>query len=112
MRAFKLLKPMPGLDKGLVFVYDQFNESRLGSNIYGCLILGWDDGNCQSNYDTNSNWAGGWCGGAFVLPGQLSKSSEWFEEIQNPEISANSSHSPKPHRYYITMTKHTSVTLS
>lgn len=112
MRAFKLLKNMTGLNKGLVFVYDQANESLLGSPAFGCLILAWDNGDCQNNYDKNGNWEGGWCGGTFILPGQLAKDSKWFEEIENPAVAFSSKGQARPHQYYIKISKHTSVSIS
>lgn len=86
MRAFKLLREMPDLGEGAVFVYDQHNESGLGSPALGCLILAWDNGNCQQNR---------WCGGTFILPGQLHQDQRWFKEILNPEAAI------KPKRYYV-----------
>lgn len=88
MRAFKLLRGMPGLEEGAVFVYDQDNESGLGSPAAGCLILAWDNGNCQQR----------WCAGTFILPGQLHKDELQFREIQNPDASI------KAKRFYVDIT--------
>lgn len=96
MKAFVLLRRMPGLEQGAVFVHDAKNESNLGSPRHGCLILAWDAGGCQ----------GSWCGATFVLPGQLAKDDSWFEEVDNPNVE-NVGHRPPSPRYYITIKKRT-----
>ena len=102
MRAFKLLRGMPGLEEGAVFVYDQHNESGLGSPALGCLILAWDNGSCQQR----------WCGGTFILPGQLHKDETWFREIQNPEIKASVTAIGRKAKYEITITLTTFASVS
>jgi hypothetical protein len=83
MKAYILLKQIPGLDSGAVFIHDEKDDVN-GSSAYGCLKLAWDRGNCQQ----------GWCGGTFIFPGQLANDRNWFKEIENPEP-------PKPKtRYY------------
>lgn len=72
MDAYKLLKPIPGLGAGAVFVHDK-EDSNKGSIGEGCLKLAWDNGNCQQ----------GWCAETHVFPGQLAKDREWFAPINN-----------------------------
>jgi len=72
MKAYKLLKEMPGLNAGAVFVHDESDQEK-GSIGHGCLKLAWKAGGTQD----------GWCGETHVLPGQLAKNREWFTEIEN-----------------------------
>lgn len=101
MRAFRLKKDLPLLNKGVVFVYDRENKSRLGSVGAGCMILAWDSGQCQYGDGPNN----GWCGATFILPGQVHTDTEFFEEIENPPSGASKS----KHRYYITIETTTTV---
>ena len=72
MKAYRLLRDMPQLDAGAVFVHDKKDRVN-GSIALGCLKLAWDNGNCQS----------GWCGVTYILPGQLADDREWFVKIKN-----------------------------
>lgn len=73
MRAYKLLKDMPGYKAGAVFVHDE-HDSDQGSIGNGCLKNAWESGNSQQ---------GRWSAGTHVLPGQLADDKEWFEEVEN-----------------------------
>ena len=92
MRAFELIRDMPMLERGAIFVFDEKNLSKLGSPGSGCLILAWDSGNCQK----------GWCGATFVLPGQCAKDPTWFVEVENPRVKS----ARVELRYYVNITRH------
>jgi hypothetical protein len=98
MRAFELIRDIPMLSRGSVFVYDEHNQSRLGSPGCGCLILAWEAGMCQSN----------WCGATYILPGQCARDETWFVEVDNPQIETVRGLGPK---YHVSITKHTYVTV-
>lgn len=70
---YKLIKDLPGLKSGVVFEHRSYdcNFPDRGNPACGVMILGWLDGDCQ----------GGWCGETYIMPGQLSKDSSWFERI-------------------------------
>ena len=72
MKAYKLLKDVPGLEAGAVFLHDK-KDSVKGSIGYGCLKLAWDSGACQMN----------WCAETYIFPGQLIDDKEWFVKIKN-----------------------------
>jgi len=82
MKAYKLLKDMPGLDAGAVFVHDK-KDYETGSVSHGSLKLAWDNGNCQFFSDY------GWCANAHILPGKLADSKKWFEKIKNEKVKRN-----------------------
>ena len=71
MKAYKLLKNIPGMNAGAVFLHDK-NDSVKGSFGCGCLKNAWVDGNCQDS----------WCAETHVFPGQLSKDREWFKPVK------------------------------
>ena len=71
--AYKLLKDLPGLPRGTVFIWDA-KDAVKGSAGYGCLKNAWDHGNCQAN----------WVAGTHVFPGQEHRNTDWFEPISNP----------------------------
>ncbi len=97
MRAFELIRDIPMLRRGSVFVYDEKNESGLGSPGSGCLMLAWNAGQC-GGVDGEL-----WCGGAYVLPGQCHRDETWFAEVPNPQIETSAGLGPQ---YYVTITKH------
>lgn len=103
MRAFQLKKKMPAAPKGTVFVWDNKNESLLGSPACGCLILAWDTGSCQE--DT-------YVGAAIILPGQMAMDSKWFEEIPNPPVQESTRSAYREHRYYVQIKKQIVVDVS
>lgn len=70
--AYKLLKDIPGLPAGTIFLYDE-DDNNKGSIGAGCLKNAWFKNNCQA----------GWCAETHVFPGQLIKDEEWFEKIIN-----------------------------
>jgi hypothetical protein len=72
MKAYRLIKDIPGLEAGAVFVHDK-HDSKKGSIGAGCLKLAWDDHNCQQS----------WCAETHILPGQLASDTEWFVRIKN-----------------------------
>lgn len=72
MKAYRLLKNIPGLNAGVVFLHDKEDNIK-GSIGYGCLKNAWDAGSCQ----------GGWVAGTHVFPGQLADDREWFMPIEN-----------------------------
>ncbi len=72
MKAYKLLKSIPGLNAGAVFVHDK-NDIAKGSIFCGCLKLAWEDGRYQD----------GWYADSYILPGQLAQDVEWFAEVKN-----------------------------
>jgi hypothetical protein len=81
MRKYRLLKDLPGLEKGAIFehrAYDQEHPDR-GNMGFGCLILSWIDHDCQQ----------GWCGETFIFPGQVAKKKDWFERIENKVARKN-----------------------
>lgn len=70
-KRFVLIKNMPGLKAGAIFVHMKYSNARPDVGNVGCgaLVLAWSpEGNCQQN----------WCGGAFILPGQMFNEEEWF----------------------------------
>lgn len=75
MKAYKLLKDIPGLKAGAVFLHDKADQKK-GSIGYGCLKLAWKNHNCQ----------GGWCAETHIFPGQLAKDTEWFIKIKNNKV--------------------------
>ena len=81
MKAYKLLKDMPQLKAGAIFMHDK-KDWENGSTSYGCLKLAW----CWGSTTPQS----GWCGETYILPGQLAKDREWFKKIKN-----------KNHRFYL-----------
>lgn len=99
MKAYRLKKKLPELPRDCVFVFDNC-KTGLGGSITGVLILAWDNGNCQ----------GGWCGGAYILPGQIRHNPKYFDEIINPPSSLD----PTKFRYHVTLSTHTctSVTIT
>ena len=72
MNAYKLVKDIPGLKAGTIFLHDK-NDNIKGSIGCGCLKNAWVNGNCQ----------GGWCAETHVFPGQLIDDPEWFKSIKN-----------------------------
>lgn len=70
--AYELMKPVPGLPSGVVFIHDKYDSIK-GSPAHGCLKLAWDNGNCQAD----------WCAETHIFPGQLSEDREWFKPIKN-----------------------------
>lgn len=76
MKAYKLLKDIPGVSAGAVFLHDK-KDSVKGSVGYGCLKLAWDLGGCQGNGNNR------WCAETHIFPGQLAKDREWFIKIKN-----------------------------
>lgn len=97
MRAFELIRDIPMLKRGSVFVYDEHNESGLGSPARGCLILAWNNGNCAGIGDAL------WCGATYILPGQCAKDESWFIEIDNPQVDSQRGLGPQ---YYVTIARH------
>ena len=83
---------MPGLPDGVVFVHDHQNLSGNGNPGCGCMILAWDDGNCQ----------GGWCGETYFLPGQLAEDVTWFLPVLNPIVPYLNT---KRERYHVSFLK-------
>lgn len=78
MKAYRLLKNIPGLKAGVVFLHDKKDRVK-GSVGCGCLKLAWDNGNCQD----------GWCAETHVFPGQLAEDREWFIPIVNKKKRFN-----------------------
>jgi len=78
MKAYKLLKDVPGLRAGVVFVHDE-HDAINGSPACGCLKLAWDDGSCQD----------GWCAETHIFPGQLINDKNWFVKIKNERVARN-----------------------
>jgi hypothetical protein len=72
MKAYRLLKDIPGLNAGAVFLHDKKDHIK-GSMGCGCLKLAWADGNCQQ----------GWCAETHIFPGQLAEDEEWFARVKN-----------------------------
>lgn len=72
MKAYKLLKAMPGLDAGTVFLHDDEDQHK-GSVGHGCLKNAWRAGSTQSGY----------CAETHILPGQMASDKEWFLETDN-----------------------------
>jgi hypothetical protein len=70
--AYELLKEMPGLPSGVVFLLDKYDHYN-GNFGFGCLKLAWNGGHCQNN----------WCAETHVLPGQLATDDKWFRKIDN-----------------------------
>lgn len=73
--AYELLKDMPGLKAGAVFIHDK-EDSESGSPAHGCFKLAWEEGMCQQY----------WCGHTFILPGQMVSESNWFRKIRHRGI--------------------------
>jgi len=71
-KAYRLLKDIPGLQAGAVFIHDKSDHYR-GNIGYGCLKLAWHLHNCQQD----------WCAETHVFPGQLANDKEWFKPIKN-----------------------------
>ena len=92
-----IIRDIPMLKRGSVFVYDERNESQLGSPACGCLILAWNNGQCAGVDDAL------WCGGTYILPGQCARDKSWFTEIENPQVSSHRGLGPK---YHITIVQH------
>jgi hypothetical protein len=78
MDAYILLKDMPRLDAGTVFVHDKDDHEK-GSIGCGCLKNAWDNGNCQHGKSGQNAW----CAGTHILPGQLAEDRDWFEPFDN-----------------------------
>lgn len=78
MKAYKLLKDVPGLKAGAVFVHDK-HDSNKGSISNGCLKLAWNRGWSQF----------GWCAGTYIFPGQLIDNTEWFLRVKNDKTDIN-----------------------
>lgn len=77
--AYRLLKNIPGLPAGTVFLHD-LNDTEKGSPAVGCIKNAWFKGNCQIQYiDGESSW----CAETHVLPGQMKDDLEWFVPINN-----------------------------
>jgi hypothetical protein len=72
MKAYRLLKAVPGLEAGAVFLHDKKDRNK-GSIGCGCLKLAWEDNNCQQN----------WCAETHIFPGQLIDDTKWFRRIKN-----------------------------
>ncbi len=77
LNAYRLLKDMPQLNKGTVFLHDK-DDSEKGNLGCGSMKNAWYRGNCQK-----ANGAHAWGSEAHVLPGQLARDREWFEPIEN-----------------------------
>jgi len=73
VKAYKLLKEIPGYKAGAVFLHDK-KDSAKGSIGCGCLKNAWKAGNCQQ---------GRWSSETHVFPGQLAEDREWFLPIEN-----------------------------
>jgi len=80
MKAYKLLRDVPGLPAGSIFLHDK-KDSTKGSIGCGCLKNAWKDGNCQPCTDNDDHV--GWCAETHVFPGQLAKDKNWFKRIKN-----------------------------
>jgi hypothetical protein len=78
MKAYKLLKDIPGLPAGTIFLHDKKDRVK-GSISAGCLKNAWDFGNCQGR----GHW---WCASTHVFPGQLADDREWFKPIKNIKV--------------------------
>lgn len=76
MKAYKLLKDIPGAGAGTVFIHDK-KDSIKGSIGWGCLKLAWDDGNVQ--WESYCHYVAE----TIVFPGQLVEDKEWFVKIKN-----------------------------
>ncbi len=76
MKAYKLLKDIPGVDAGAVFIHDK-KDSNKGNVGHGCLKLAWKNGSCQGN---NRNY---WVAETHIFPGQLIRDEEWFIKIED-----------------------------
>jgi len=75
MKRYKLLKAMPGLDRGAIFEHRDYDDNfpDRGNNGCGVMILCWIDGDCQQS----------WCGETFILPGQLADNKVWFKKVDD-----------------------------
>jgi hypothetical protein len=74
MKAYKLLKDIPGAEAGTVFLHDK-KDSNKGSIGCGCLKNVWEDGNVQNSCIYVAE--------VIVFPGQLINDKEWFVKIKN-----------------------------
>ncbi len=79
MKAYKLLKDIPGLPAGTVFIHDKHDTMR-GNVACGCLKNAWNDGNTQGNEEQH------WCASTHVFPGQLADDRRWFAPMRNAKI--------------------------
>ncbi len=80
MKAYKLLKDIPGLPAGTVFLHDKKDHVR-GNISHGCLKNAWNYGNCQGNA-----YIGHWCANTHVFPGQLAYDRKWFKPVTNIKV--------------------------
>jgi hypothetical protein len=71
MDKYMLLKDMPGLKAGAIFVHDTEDCIR-GSFGDGCLKLAWINGDCQQ----------GFCADTFSLHASVRRNEEWFKKIE------------------------------
>ena len=72
MKAYRLLKDIPGLSAGAVFLHDTQDKYK-GSIGCGCLKLAWVNHDCQQ----------GWCAETHIFPCQLADDKEWFKLISS-----------------------------
>ena len=79
MKAYKLLKDIPGMDAGAVFLHDEHDHKK-GSVGCGCLKNAWNAGDTQGNKEHQ------WVAGTHVFPGQLADDREWFKPIKNKKV--------------------------
>lgn len=70
--AFELLKPMPGLPAGVIFVWDR-SDAVKGSIADGCMKLAWNNGNCQASF----------CAETHILHAQTRELKDWFRPVAN-----------------------------
>jgi len=75
MKAYKLLKNIPGMKAGAIFLHDK-NDHIKGSLACGCLKNAWINGDCQNS----------WCGSTHVFPGQLAKDRKWFKPVKTKKV--------------------------
>lgn len=77
MDRYVLLKDLPLVKKGTVFVHDKEDRVR-GSLMSGCLKLAWtDDGNCQHML----------CADTIVFHAKAIYEKDWFMKIEDKKYS-------------------------
>ncbi|TPF18027.1 hypothetical protein [Priestia megaterium] len=83
MDKYMLLKDIPLVKAGAIFVHDKEDNIR-GSIGSGCLKLAWtDDGNCQR--ETVNNRCAGLCADTIVFHAIAKDDSEWFVKVKNED---------------------------
>lgn len=79
MKAYKLLKNIPGMNAGAIFLHDKKDNIK-GSIGVGCLKNAWVNGDCQGTKHDQ------WCAATHVFPGQLADDRKWFKPVKTEKV--------------------------